>query len=292
MARILLIDDDEICLDITGKLLTLHGHQFSGARTGRDGVCVAREWNPDVALVDLRLPDTTGIEVLAELKSECPGTACVLFSAYATLDSAVQAMRAGACDCLTKPAFEEDIIMTVERVLAQQPETPGNGRREPPLVPPEAHAAARWAQPIARAVEAHHDPRTLREFGRAVFVSVGCFRNWCRTAGVSPRASLSFARALRAVYRFEQDGSTRPENILSIVDQRTIAKFVKKCGGDGDHLPNTVTQFLAEQQFIGNREAVEAVRTALRSPERRAAKYSTVKEIVAAADARRRGSSP
>jgi len=262
MARILFIDDDEICLDSIGQILQLHGHEFSGSLTGSEGLRLARQWKPDVALVDLRLPDTSGLEVLSQLKIDCPATSRILFSAYTTLDAAVDAMRLGACDCLTKPAFEEDIVAAVERALAQQPH-PAESALAEAVAPPEAYAAARWAQPIVRVIGAQHDPRTLTQFGKAVFVSVGCFRNWCRTTRISSRASLLFARALRAVYRYEHDPSTRPENLLSIVDQRTIVKFVKKCGGHGDRLPDSVADFLQRQQFVANPDAIEAIRKQL-----------------------------
>ena len=261
MARILLIDDDEVCLDITGRLLRVHGYEFSGASTGLDGLRVAREWKPDLALVDFRLPDTSGLDVLAELRIASPETLCVLFSGYATLELAVDAMRLGVCDCLTKPAFEEDIIAAVDRALARRPFH--NVTTGPDLPHCESHAAVRWADPIDRLIDVAQDPTSLRQFGRAVGMSVGAFRNWCRTARVGARSSLAFARALRAVYRFERDQSTRPENLLSIVDRRTITKFVRKAGGQGDRLPDTVTDFLERQQFITNRETIEAVRITL-----------------------------
>jgi ActR/RegA family two-component response regulator len=262
MPRILLIDDDETSLAITGGLLRLRGYEFSGAQTGTDGVRVAREWKPDVALVDIRLPDASGIDVIAQLTLECPGTAYVILSGYVTLETAIAAMRLGVCDCLTKPAFEEDIVAAVERALARQSHL-AEAVAESVSAPMEYHAAARWAKPIVRAIDAPHDPRTLAEFGRAVFVSVGCFRNWCRTMRVSSRASLLFARALRAVSRFEKDRSTRPEHLLSMVDQRTIVKFVKKCGGDGDRLPDSVASFLECQEFVVDPNAIEAVRRQL-----------------------------
>jgi ActR/RegA family two-component response regulator len=277
MSRILLIDDDEICLAITGRLLRLHGHEFFGAQTGNEGLRVAREWKPDVALVDIRLPDESGIDVLAQLKTDSPDTSLVMFSGYVTVDAAIDAMRLGVCDCLTKPAFEEDIVAAVRRALARQPHL-AEDLAEFALAPFEPHAATRWAMPIVRAVDAPHDPRTLSEFGRVVFVSVGCFRNWCRTTRVSSRASLSFARALRAVYRFEQDRSTRPENLLSIVDQRTIVKFVKQSGGNGDCLPNSVADFLECQRFVTNPDAIEAVRRQLLFREARTIRGSTARD--------------
>lgn len=261
MARVLLIDDDEVCRNIIGRLLQAHRYEFAGASTAHEGLRLAREWKPDVALVDLRLPDSSGIEVLAQMRREVPEISRVMFTGYATFDTAVDAMRLGACDCLTKPAFEKDIVAAVERALAHRPDSQP---LRPVLPLSEAHAATRWAEPIVRVIEAPGDPRTLREFSRVALVSVGCFRNWCRTARVSSRASLAFARALRSVHRFELDHSTRPENLLSIVDLRTITKFVRRCGGHGVQLPDTVVEFLQWQQFITNQEAIEAVRTLLR----------------------------
>jgi hypothetical protein len=145
----------------------------------------------------------------------------------------------------------------------------------------------RWAQPIVRVIESPEDPRTLTEFGRVAFVSVGCFRNWCRTARVSSRASLLFARALRAVYRLEHNRSSQPENLLSFVDQRTIAKFVRKCGGHGGRLPDAVTAFLEHQQFIANREAIEAVQVVLKKRQESAVRGSTSPDARSAAADRR-----
>ena len=261
MARVLLIDDDEVCLDFIGRLLQIHGHEFAGASTGSDGLRLAREWKPEIALVDLRLPDTSGLDVLAELGVSCPHTSRVMFSGYATLDVAVDAMRLGVCDCLTKPALAEEVIAAVERALSRGPADDTTSASDLPDC--EAHAAVRWADPIDRLIDGTQDPTTLRQFGRAVGVSVGCFRNWCLTARVGARSSLAFARALRAVYRFEGDRSTRPENLLSIVDRRTITKFVRKSGGHGDRLPDSTADFLERQQFITNPEALEAIRMAL-----------------------------
>ena len=263
MPRIVLIDDDEIVREAIGRFLSLQGYEFAAVGTGRDGIRLALDWRPAVTVVDFRLPDMSGLEVLAELAASCPGTARILLTGHATLDIAIQAMRLGSCDCLTKPVLLQDFLTAVERVAPRQAGQFETATHENRDVAPEAHAAVRWAGPVERAIDAPRDPRTLRELARAVAVSVGTFRNWCRTARVKSRASLDFARALRAVSLFERDQSTRPENLLSIVDRRTIAKFVRKSGGEADRLPDSVTDFLERQQFITNREAVAAVRAAL-----------------------------
>lgn len=264
MPRILLIDDDAGVRVSLERLLTSQEYECVGTGAGAEGIRLAQQWKPDVVFVDLRLSDMSGVDVLVQLAASCPTTARILFTGQATLELAINAMRRG-CDCVTKPALQREIVAAVERALERSRRRVETAVPEPRLTPPEAHAAIRWADPITRLIDASQDPRTLREFGRAVFVSVGCFRNWCRTNRVRSRASLEFARALRAVYRFENDRSTRPENLLSIVDQRTLAKFVKKCGGHGDRLPESITEFLERQLFIDNIDAVDAVRAALRS---------------------------
>lgn len=281
MPRILLIDDDEIVRDTMARFLTFHGYEFAGTGTGREAIRLARDWNPDVALVDFRLPDMSGFEVLAELAVECPTTAGILFTGYATLEVTIQAMRLGSCDCVTKPALQQDILEAVERALVRQPRHTETATQQRELTMPEAHAAVRWAEPIDRLMDAKQDPRTLQQFARATGTSVGGFRNWCRTACLKSRASLDFARGLRAVYLFERDHFTRPENLLDIVDRRTIAKFVEKSGGQGDRLPDSVTDFLDRQQFITNREAVQAIRTALavRRRQSRATEISTAQGV-------------
>ena len=267
MPRILLIEDDDCVRKAIGRILTLHGYEFVGTGTGQDGLRLAREWDPAVAVVDHGLPDMSGIDVLAQLGASCPRTARIILTGRtgdSTLELAIQAMRLGSCDCLVKPVLSEDLLAAVARIVRRPVEgnliLPWPGSE---IVSSEAHAAVRWAEPVKRAIDSPRDPRTLSEFAKAVAVSVGTFRNWCRTARVQSRASLDFARALRAVAIFERDQSTRPENLLSIVDRRTIAKFVRKSGGHSDQLPDSIPAFLEHQQFIANREAVEAVRAAL-----------------------------
>ena len=80
MARVLLVDDDPGAIATIGPLLRLAHHEFAGALTGRDGVRLASEFDPDVALIDLSLPDISGIEVMRALRVHTPWTACVVIT--------------------------------------------------------------------------------------------------------------------------------------------------------------------------------------------------------------------
>ena len=129
---------------------------------------------------------------------------------------------------------------------------------------PEAHSLTRWAAVVLRAIDSQTDARTLHEWGRSVGASTGALRNWCRTAGLSARRSLQFARMLRAVVRqAEHHTPMPPEHLLNIVDRRTLVKLLRASGGTQDRLPPSVNDFLERQQLIESPEAVAEIRIGL-----------------------------
>lgn len=122
--RVLVVDDEEsirrmlrLCLEAAGCRVTL-------AASAESGIAAARRAPPDVALVDLRLGAMDGIAVARAIRQEAPTTAVVMMTAYATIDSAVEAMRAGAVDYLPKPFTPAQVVhavrKTVEASRAQQ----------------------------------------------------------------------------------------------------------------------------------------------------------------------------
>lgn len=260
MSRILLIDDDSVTIDTLRHFLQLEGHDVVGALTGHDGVRMAREFDTDVAAIDLDLPDITGIDVLRELQRHTPWIACFIVTGFGSWHATIEAMRAGACDWLNKPVSGEDMLKAVKRALVGRvnPEV-----RELYQSSVERHALRRLVEKVAIFIVSPDDRPTLRGFGRVVGVSPGGFRNWCRTAGLHSRSILRFSRALRAVHRQEQDPSARTADLLDIVDRRTLAKFVIASGGVADRLPPTVEEFVRRQRFIANPEVAAALYAAL-----------------------------
>ena len=116
--RVLVVDDNAAFLDNLQELLTDAGYEVSIA----DSCRVARERAQlgfDVALVDLRLPDGEGTELAVELKAEIPGAEVVLLTGFATLETAVAAVRAGACAYLMKPCSPQDLLLTLEQAMRQ-----------------------------------------------------------------------------------------------------------------------------------------------------------------------------
>jgi ActR/RegA family two-component response regulator len=261
MPRILLIGDDVQALNRFGRSLRLASHDVLSAPVAAETSEIARLFRPDVAVVDLSESPTGGIEVLHELRVIMPGIASLVVSDVESWDTAVEAMRAGARDWLPKLVSEQEIVVAVGRALSG-PHAPADEEASSPIAEP--YAPVRLAEKAVQATESRYDMRTLRDFGRAVGISAGGLRNWCRTARVDARSFRQFARALRAVSVHECRPLISTENILDIVDRRTLAKFLDACGESVDRLPDTVEDFLRQQRFVQNPEFLQGVRSALR----------------------------
>jgi two-component system, NtrC family, response regulator AtoC len=118
MDSILVIDDEKNVRGLLTKILSHDQVDVHTAGTGAEGLQLADEVDPDVILLDLRLPDADGMDLLKTLKSRRPETAVIIITAYGEIPSVVEAMKYGATDYLEKP-FEplEKLRLAVARVL-------------------------------------------------------------------------------------------------------------------------------------------------------------------------------
>jgi two-component system, NtrC family, response regulator HydG len=118
MARILVVDDQEMMRDSLAATLVREGHEVIAAGDG--AAAVARLQGPtrfDLVISDLKMPKMTGIELLAEVKRLRPDLPMVLMTAFATVQTAVEAMKLGAYDYIQKPFGGEEIKLLVDRTL-------------------------------------------------------------------------------------------------------------------------------------------------------------------------------
>jgi len=116
---VLVIDDNAALADNLAEVLGQAGYRVRCAATCAGALEEARTGGFDVALVDLHLPDGDGNALAARLKEHAPDGQVVLLTGYATLESAVRAVRAGACAYLVKPCAMEDLLLTVEQAMRQ-----------------------------------------------------------------------------------------------------------------------------------------------------------------------------
>jgi two-component system, NtrC family, response regulator AlgB len=115
--RVLVVDDEESIRKMLRMCLEGAGYKVALAPNGEAGVAAARRSPPDVVLVDLRLGGMDGIAVTRALSQEVPTAGVVLMTAYATIDNAVHAMRAGAVDYLPKPFTPSQVLHAVRKTV-------------------------------------------------------------------------------------------------------------------------------------------------------------------------------
>jgi len=113
--RILIVDDDRDFSVGLGDLLTLEGYAVKLTHSADEVEEALKHFPAEVALIDLRLGQDSGIELISSLQSQHPQLLCVMMTAYADLDTAVTALRHGAYDYLRKPFHSEDMLATLHR---------------------------------------------------------------------------------------------------------------------------------------------------------------------------------
>ena len=117
---ILVVDDEEVMRDVLGTLLVQAGYKVTVAESGQAGLALARKQSFDAAIVDVMLPDMGGLEVLEELKKNDPEAVVLVITAFASVETAIHAMKRGAFDYVTKPFKHEELLHTLRNALQQR----------------------------------------------------------------------------------------------------------------------------------------------------------------------------
>ncbi|MDO9289083.1 MAG: sigma-54 dependent transcriptional regulator [Thermodesulfovibrionales bacterium] len=117
MPGILVVDDEPLQRGIIKTILEDSGYETYIASSGEEAVRLAKTFNPDVILTDLKLGEMDGVELLGEVQREHLAPAVIIMTAYGTVSSAVEAMKKGALDYLTKPLDKDVLLITVKRAL-------------------------------------------------------------------------------------------------------------------------------------------------------------------------------
>ncbi|MFN3480034.1 MAG: sigma-54-dependent transcriptional regulator [Thermodesulfovibrionales bacterium] len=117
MSRILVIDDDDVVRDVLNTYLTGAGFEVVMACNGREGLDVAKEENFDLIITDLMMPQIGGIEVLKELSLMNNTAPVIVITAYGTVQNAVEAMKLGAIDYITRPFNLEEFGIVINRAI-------------------------------------------------------------------------------------------------------------------------------------------------------------------------------
>ncbi len=143
---ILLVDDDEIFRERLARALRGRGYEVATAADHDGALAAAGTRRPDFAVVDLRMPGLSGLALIAPLHAIAPGARIVVLTGYGSITSAVEALRAGAHDYLSKPVDAEQVIAALVGEAA-----------------PRAEAAAEPLSPTLARAEWEHIQRILAD---------------------------------------------------------------------------------------------------------------------------------
>jgi DNA-binding NtrC family response regulator len=112
---ILIVDDEQSILDTLRILLRNEGFDVVTAQGGKAGLAQLAASPPDIVLTDIKMPGVTGIEILAAVKEQAPGTPVIRMTAQASLQSAIQAVNEGAFHYVQKPFSNDEIVALCRR---------------------------------------------------------------------------------------------------------------------------------------------------------------------------------
>ena len=117
--RILIVDDEEAIRDSLSTLLDLEGYESQTAEDAAEGLLALHSESFDLVLLDLMLPDRSGLEVVEEIRKTDSGTPILMLTAYGSVENAVQAIKGGANDFLTKPWNNDKLLLEIEKSIRQ-----------------------------------------------------------------------------------------------------------------------------------------------------------------------------
>jgi len=118
--KILIIDDDRNVRKTLSDILKTKGYEPSTAENGTEGLDFLKQFPVNLVIIDLRLPDISGLEVLNKIKTNCPFIETIILTGNASLDSAIEATNKGAFSYLLKPYDIDQLMLNIRRALEKQ----------------------------------------------------------------------------------------------------------------------------------------------------------------------------
>jgi DNA-binding NtrC family response regulator len=118
--NVLVIDDEPVVGAGCRMVLMKEGHEVHICESGREGLIAALKDQYDIVILDLKLPDIDGMEILGTIMREKPQTSVIIITGYSTVQNAIQAMKLGAFDYLAKPFSDDELVLSVERAIEKK----------------------------------------------------------------------------------------------------------------------------------------------------------------------------
>jgi len=122
--KLLLVDDDDLLRERLAKALATRGLEVRTAENADEAIALATADPPDLAVIDLKMPGQTGIELLKQFQTVTPDTKSIILTGYGSIANAVDALHAGAVSYVTKPADADQVLEAFRKAEAPAPEPP------------------------------------------------------------------------------------------------------------------------------------------------------------------------
>jgi DNA-binding response OmpR family regulator len=265
---ILIVDDDLGTRETFGAALNAAGYAVHVAASGAEALSCLRDLRFDAAVIDLRLPDRSGVDVARVLLEEDRTCPFIVISGFLTTVETVEVMRLGAYDVIDKPVAIADLCTALTGAL----ETARASRRAAvraaagaghPFQATSHSSAERWASVVLKACDADSDPKTLNEWARVAGLSYTSLRELCRMLDIRAHDARDLARMLRAVVKARQHHCS-PKVFLDAGDERTIRLLFHRAGLEFSQPGIAVDDWLRRQRFVSfEHQAIQRLRTML-----------------------------
>jgi two-component system, NtrC family, response regulator AtoC len=258
---ILLVDDEPLNLDLLEQELEEMGYAIEKADSGRAALDKLAAISPDLVLLDYQMPGMNGVEVLAEIKKKQPGLPVIMITAYGTIERAVEAIKAGADDFVTKPFDPEHLALVVKKALEQarlksevellSREIAGRYR----LVTGKSTAMARVIEEAKKAASSKTTVLLLGESGTGKELFARSIHDWSERAS-RPFVAINCVGLSKELLESELFGHERgaftgahqlKRGKLEVADGGTV--FLDEVGDISPELQTKLLRFVQEREF-------------------------------------------
>ncbi len=169
MRRVLVVDDEENIRLVLRTLLRKHGYDVELAESGEAALALVDSFGPDVILTDVRMPRMGGLDLLATLKAKNVGATVIVMSAYGSIDLALEAIKAGAYDYISKPFKPDEVVLALRKAEERE-----SRRRENRALKEQIQKNAQFESMLAKSpqmVEVFRTVAKIADFKTTVLIT-------------------------------------------------------------------------------------------------------------------------
>jgi len=267
---ILLVDDEPLNLDLLEQELTELGYAIEKADSGRTALNKLAAVSPDLVLLDYQMPGMNGVQVLTEIKKRQAGLPVIMITAYGTIERAVEAIKSGADDFVTKPFDPDHLALVVKKALEQARlksevellarELAGRYR----LVAGKSNTMARVIEEAKKAASSKTTVLLLGESGTGKELFARSIHDWSERAG-RPFVAINCVGLSKELLESELFGHERgaftgahqlKKGKMEIADGGTV--FLDEVGDISAELQTKLLRFLQEREFerVGGTQSI------------------------------------